>query len=820
MRRGPAEVQDRLASLEQADRTPQVRIALAEAEFRLAVDPDTAPDEAVDRLRRSTVYDPFSAKAYLHLGRLLHRAGRRWAALRAYQQAHLLSPESRRIPTLAGLVLLDLDRRARDIGVALLVAAATDDRTAVSAVMADLQAWLDSGADDASRPGGRPLRPRAVPGAPPAVWRGLLLEQVARKTPADSWVREYFRTGPCLGEDDAATAEVCTGAVLLLTVGVGSAAVRAALPTLADPATAAHPAVRMLTAALELVDAGDDAFAQQAARLTASRVVPAEVVCVLQFARCDPERVDAITAVRALDGYPPAVQQLDCFRQLRTAVLDQHARQAWKLGRFEDAGVLWRATVPADPYQPEVAVNLALLAAQTRSPGYRAAWERAIELPYLHSAASGDPGLLAEVRLTMHRAIAEQSRPSPDEELLSWVDDSDAVEVWLRHWDLYYVNTRLRFRSPIHLLGAAPEAGPDELTEARDVLLRHLDASVGVQDWAGAAVFRDLARARVHQVWRQASESPRTDPYRDSEQEPADELLREALQRVLMLHELSIVLRPGRTARHRRLLCSIARSEFLLPLSPLHRSCVAGKIFSGTVHLSAILDRSIAEFGNLWDDNAAPERAALARMTADLDVVRRAVPGSTGVWVAYGRLLGWNGRRDEAYAGAAAALAAAREEGTAQWRERTEELLLDLVDDLVGHEATPDPSRFPLSVVPVAHQARTLASTGDPARTAEAVRLLADRLRTTPSHRQRNRLRHALRTLPSADDAVRRLAGVLHRRAMAAFGDGHDGARAARTAASELEHAQDLLRARNLSRDRRLETDLARLKRLAAEGDR
>jgi hypothetical protein len=729
--------------------------------------------------------------------------------------------------------------------VALLGAVAGGDPAAVATAMAEVDGLLQSPPGRSGPAAGRRRRPSIQDGAPVVLWRGLLYEQIARKPPTGSWVRAFLRARPALDDDEATTSEVCMAAVILLVSGAEPGDVRGALPGLAEPAAAGHPAARMLAAVLTLAETDDDEFGRAAASLAQSRIVPIEVVCALQFTRSDPDRVDALTAVRHLDRYPAAVREHACFRELRIAVLDAHARRAWSLERFDEAGILWRATMPIDPYRTEVAINLALMATRTRSPAYAAAWERAAELPYLHAVAAADTGYLADDRLALHRALTEQSRHQPDGrdpsggDLLRWVADGDAVEVWLRQWDLYYVNSRLRFRSPVHLLGAAADAGPDALIEARDVLLRHLDGSIGEQDWAGATLFCALARDRVMRAWRQARDQPDSDPHRETEQAAADELLNEAKRRVLLLHSLSIALRKGTSARHRRLLCAIARRECLLPVARLHELCVAQKAFSGKVHLTTILELATAEFGAAWTTEPA-DPADTRRMLADLEATRRAAPDQAGIWVPYGRLLAWSDRGAEAYAGVAEAVNGKRNPATGDDSPavRIHDYLLALVDDLVatelerelsGRDGEPDNpvaagrramARRPLSVVPAVVTARALAGTGEPAKVAEAVRILSDRLRAAAAGGQLRRLRSAIRGLRSADDAVEQLSAALRRRAVTAVNKAgtRPGARIVGEAIAELEHALTLVRARGLGhRAGPIEADLARLRGLAEE---
>src|SRR5262249_8307773 len=109
-----------IAELERRDRNPAVRLALAEAEFRLSIAPGIEPAEAIKRLERAVSPDPFLPKLHLHLGRLLHRSGKHSAALSAYRRAVSLAPSSRRAHLLLALALLELGEAEHELGQNLL----------------------------------------------------------------------------------------------------------------------------------------------------------------------------------------------------------------------------------------------------------------------------------------------------------------------------------------------------------------------------------------------------------------------------------------------------------------------------------------------------------------------------------------------------------------------------------------------------------------------------------------------------------------------------------------------------------------------------
>src|SRR5262249_47166062 len=129
--------------------------------------------------------------------------------------------------------------------------------------------------------------------------------------------------------------------------------------------------------------------------------------------------------------------------------------------------------------------------------------------------------------------------PTP-EELDAWLADPDALQAWLGEWDRYYLNARLSFRSPLHILGVRQDASAPAVAQAREALLRLLDHAIRQQAWAGVAVFRELAAAVVNDAFEQVREPVERlrDTHREPEYERAEALNQELLSRTVTLRQL------------------------------------------------------------------------------------------------------------------------------------------------------------------------------------------------------------------------------------------------------------------------------------------
>jgi hypothetical protein len=656
MMRDRASLLDAIAEIEKLPRTAQHRLVLAEAEFRVAIAPSTPAAEAIERLLRAIEYDPYPAKLHLHLGRLLHAQGRQRAAIDAYRQAIRLAPRTRRARLLLALALLDLAGPEHTLGERLLGALSRDDAEAGAAVLADLDA-LRSGAPIAR------ARPKAG-GGTADTWRPALIEQLSRPVPAANLVAAHLDTGR--RDQPASYATAC---VLMLAAGEPVDAVRRLMAQGKLAELPDDPAVVLLRTALDLAAITDPVqLVDATAHSVRHGLVPAELACWLYFKRHRDAPPPLADALRLLDAFPRPLRAEGAFRELRLAILDGYAREAWKEQRDDVARLLWQEMLALDPNRVAVARNLAVLAARARaSSDYGPAWEYLTELLYRHSAGVGDLQLLLEERATLHLALAQQSadryraadsrRENPtDEELRAWLADRAALDVWLREWDLYYLNQRLRFRSAVHLLGEQRDATHEALAGARDVLVRHLDRALADRRWTCDATFRELATARVHEATRDAQQQAvrGTDPYHDLEKPRADALLEEVLQRALLLRRISHLEPPGDPATALRAGAAIAERQFALPLRTLQRLCVDRGLIEREQSLAGLF---AADLTRLAARCADPEgRRAMERCLSALRASVTAAPHLVALRRFRCQLLQRFGRTAEARAEAVEAL--------------------------------------------------------------------------------------------------------------------------------------------------------------------
>lgn len=697
-----------IAAMEPLPRTPERRIALAEAEFRLAIAPDTPTDEGVDRLGRAVDHDPFLAKAHLHRGRLLHRTGRQRAALGPYRQAIRLAPGSRRAYILLALALLGLGKPERAIGERLLDTLAAGEPSAQT--LADVDALLAAaGTDDVA--GARPTGPRqrtpaATGGSAPDAWHAALIDQIARPKPDRRRVEAHLTAARRSGDSDPGP--FATACVLMMVGGETTASVRR-LADQADLAThRGHPAVVMVDTALTLADVRDPAELVPAiVDALRRRAVPPELACWLYYARHEAAPPPVAEAVRLLDSFPPWIQALDPFVELRVAIIDHCARRAWTDKRFDLARLLWHEARSLAPHRVPIAVNLALVAARTAAvEEYRPAWEHLAEVLYLNSAGTGDVRFMLDERISLHRALSQQSfdryradatHPDrlTDDDLAAWVADPDTVEVWLREWDLYYLNARLRFRSPVHLLSVPADASAEARSEARDILVRHVDIAVAAQRWAGARIFADLVTTHIDNALRDApAAGGRTpDPFHDREKKAADTLADEVLQRVVTLYRLSSYLAYRRPSMVLALGAAVATRQFALPLTVVQQICRDRGIIDGDETLSGIFARDLTAIAATWNTPPTTGPAAYAARIADLHRCVAAAPHLVAVRTLLAEVLHTADRPEGAYRVAVEALSlppSPDERPEDDTRNRAD--LVALVDR-IGGEAVPDTIR-------------------------------------------------------------------------------------------------------------------------------
>jgi hypothetical protein len=704
-----AELRVALADLKSMDDGPRVRLALAECEFRLALADGVVADERIALLRSATSRDPYLVKGYLHLGRLLHLRGRYRAAAVEYLAALDLAPTSRRVHLLLAEALCALDADWRTAGEALLTALAVHDPEPVAAAVARVADLLAADGAPAAQDDKKDAEPRGRPAKAPAdlsgIWGLWLLTRLnrperggranARRAAIDACVRAAAATPGTAGAPGFAIAGVLA---LLSSAEFSPADLRKAAEAagveLVDPA---DPPSQALAAALELVESSDPtAFMAAAAGHLAAGALPVVAVCLLHFDRFGPSAGQSVAeALRMVDGYPVAFQDDSSVRELRIALLDGYARESQSRGSFAHARGLWREATALDPQRVPAVCNLALLAARERSVAeYEPAWERLFELLYLLAAGIGDPQMELVERRDLHLALARQARQHHCDSLRSggtptgaqleaWIRDPDTLAVWLREWDAFYINARLSFRSPIHLLGVARDAPSEAVTEARDALVRQLDAMLVERAWAGGGAFRALAVAAVEDAFAKAAEPvERTrDRYFEREKAKADTLATEVVQRVVtLLSLLHALARMPVSAVRAGLAAEVVRRQAGLAPTMLQTLFVDRGLRELDSNLAEEVEIRVTRIAQCWDRAQPDSEPDRSRTVARLDELAGALPACLDLHLYQARARLAAERPAEAYAVAVEALT--RSVGASSDEQATDlrVALIDLID--------------------------------------------------------------------------------------------------------------------------------------------
>lgn len=591
------------------------RIALAEAEFRLAILVDLDLQEAIQFMQKAIEHDPFHPKYFFHLGRLLFCNGDFRAALHEYRQALKLAPASHRTYVHLALTLLELDEAAKKIGRAILDSLARNAEHELSQFLVELDDLIAIQSTDkktSQSAGQKKVKEKKensdqypkVPCRWSGVWRLSLIEQLLRPKLLAKQIEKHLDVGAQnIKASQNGIAEYATVCLFLLLSGDSPKAIEEKLQGKTLQSQAEHPAVQLLYAVLILAKSENgEQFVAQAKDTFESNTVPPEIIFYLHYMKYGPDSTMSVNeTLKLLNAYSPAIRTLESFKELHLAILDGYARRAWAEQRYNHARLLWRETIPLDPYRIAVAHNLALVATRTKSyADYRSAWDRSIELRYLHAAGAGDAQVMVEDRRTLHLAFAQQSKkrycPSEqtieEKELTAWLADKDALEVWLREWDLYYLNSRLHFRSPVHVLGIPRDASEEITAEARDVLLRLIVISLRNQPWTGIKTFCHLAEEVVRRAFEQASDliARARDVYYENEKKEADKLASDAIDRGFKMHSMMTALVENPTAENIPVGCAIARHLFALPWKILQPICVAQGMFKSEVDLLKIFE--------------------------------------------------------------------------------------------------------------------------------------------------------------------------------------------------------------------------------------
>lgn len=631
--------------LDSLPESPSRRVALAEAAFRLAVLPDTETDEAIQLIEDATKWDPIQPKLFFHLGRLLHTKGDTFAAVCEYIHCLQLAPGSARTLLHMSLALFELDREANELGMNLLSFLSHGDADKVADCLLRIQSWADQRADPDSRSGPTSAKTqhRAQANASLAWswsgWGRILVLAHLRQHKSD-----YSRVDSILerilqdNRSATAVAEYASLCILRLLDNRPSASmVEIWLAHERVRACPNDPALSLLRNVAELAALKTpEQFANAASRKVLAGSLPPELACALHCAwygmddSCSPAET-----LNAIDLYPQGVSNVEYFRELRLLILDASARQAWARGKFDHASILWRAAVFLDPERVSLAHNLAVLATRTRSlDDYAHLWERAAETRYLFAASTGDVRININDRRTMHLTFAQQSQrryiateASSDQqrsaEIAAWLTDRDALKAWLEEWDLYYLNSRLTFQSPLHILGLSRDSSIAAALEAQASLLSLMNRLLRSRSWAGIQTFCALSARVIEVATAEASDEIRRqrDRFVEAEQRLANELNTESVDRGFLLFRIVRYLLDKGTASDLTVAWEIARSLLTLPWGTLERLCKAKGLIDRDTNILEVLTSHVAGLAAL----ALPSKNVTATVYPTVEQRIRAV---------------------------------------------------------------------------------------------------------------------------------------------------------------------------------------------------
>ena len=658
---------------------PRLRIALAEAEFRLATLSETPLSEALERLEHAVAIDPYHPKFFLYLGHRLYLSGDYSAAINRYRQAINLAPTSQRIHAHLALCLLEMSAEEKKVGHALFDAAKSGLPEKMAAVVKELDGLLErrrTGVPDNKPASGaasdkeHPLQPKeqsqqrtdTAPGTWGGLWRLIVVTELVDDSIKTKQIEQI------LNGDTIAPAEI---AVISLLQVMYNQPLKVAEDRLKSPrlqAAADDPAVQMLRQCVDLLNLSSSAeFVTAASAAMADEALPADLVYALHYRKCGVDaNVPPSDALTLLNSYPPEFREEAGFRALELAILDSYARRFWAKGQHRHARLLWEEILTIDHFNVAAEHNLALLAARIHDKdSYVSSWTRAAELRYLIAAAARDVQVRIEERKTMHLAVAQQSRSryiknlqKPDEqELARWLKDPVAVEAWMQEWNLYYINSRLEFQSPVHTLGIEYDADEAAVDYALKNLSSLIETMLGDRSWSGIKTFCALAQQRLDQCADAARKvvMRARDPYYEAELGRATRLLQELSERALALYSILAFLLQGDGGANLEIGFATAQALFVLPLQSIEKHLKESGGISHEVQLVQVFATHAAAIFSQGDVQALPADKIAARLAA-LDNMVALVPDIPSIKIARFQLLIAAKRGEQAYTEAAALL--------------------------------------------------------------------------------------------------------------------------------------------------------------------
>lgn len=656
------------------------RLALAEACFRLAVMPGTDPGVAIELTRQAISCDPYHPKLFFHLGRLLHNDGDPQSAVFEYRRALRLAPRNHRIHVHLGLALAELSEDEQKLGLGVLEAVQAGEDAHLVKIVAELDRLIAKRVGIKSKEGSpqpdTPPKPTDKPGSGnqcrwQGIWKLFLLNELASPKPASKKADSQMDKGKRLIDGQRGVSEYAVACLFFL---LDNPKTHRQVEGLLDGSLAKHadrPAVRLARAACKLGEARNaEEFVQLASARLVDSELPPELVCCLHYSWYGTSsNIEPVLAVELLDRYPEPFSSLACFRELRLAILDHHARLAWTGDRADRAEILWQYTIQIDPFRIPVAHNLAIAATRTKAgEKYGSAWERATELRYLLAASSGDVRVELEDRCKLHRSFAQQSRlryvpeaghkqdgPTA-QQLQAWMQDLDALKIWLREGELLYLNTRIKFHSIVHFLGIARTCSDVDAESARSTLMRQFEICFRGRNWAGKQAFLDQVQQMAEKACAEAKDpvARKRDPYFEAEAAEANELAEEAIGRGFLMFDMVRLASASSSPELKRAGLEVSRFLLTMPWRALEPLCKQKGLVAEDNELFAIF---LSYVGGLVLASGSGETKDSAAKLEAVDDCIQAVPDAPRLRLIRCQLLLQEKRNREAYETALLALA-------------------------------------------------------------------------------------------------------------------------------------------------------------------
>jgi hypothetical protein len=266
-----------------------------------------------------------------------------------------------------------------------------------------------------------------------------------------------------------------------------------------------------------------------------------------------------------------------------------------------------------------------------------------------------------EDRRKLHRSFAQQSRlryvpetgrgisdAPTDEQLQAWMQDRDALKVWLREGELSYLNTRIKFHSMMHFLGVALTCSEADAESAKNTLLRQFEICFRQQSWAGKQIFLELVQQMAAKACADVKNpiARKRDPYFEIEAAEANELAQETISRGFLMFRMIRLAAASSLPALKHAGLEISRFLLTMPWKALEPICKKnGDIREDTDLLSVFL----SYIGNLvLEREGVSAKDVTARLEAVEDCIQ-SVPDALLLRLVQCQLLLQGKRNREAY---------------------------------------------------------------------------------------------------------------------------------------------------------------------------